>query len=82
MKKKNYLTIIFYFSFLLVTQLLLLICLVLAMAKAFAGTSSVIVEPAAIKASSSIATGDTKLALQPIKASFPIVVLCLFYHHN
>ena len=53
-------------------------CLSLAIPILFDGTSSVIVEPAAIITSSPIVTGATKFTLDPIKALSPITVLCLF----
>jgi len=53
-----------------------LTCLARAIASAFAGTSSVIVDPAPTSASDPIFTGATKLTFEPIKALSPIVVLC------
>ena len=56
----------------------LLTCLSLAIPILFDGTSSVIVDPAAINTSSPIVTGATKLTFDPINALSPIIVLCLF----
>ena len=44
------------------------------MARESAGTSSVMVEPAAVYAPSPTFTGATRLVLQPIKALSPMVV--------
>ncbi len=45
-----------------------LLCLALAIAKAFLGTSFVIVEPAAIYALSLTFTGDTKISIASYKS--------------
>ena len=55
------------------------ICLCLAIDNVSFGTSSVIVDPAAITELSAIVTGATKFTFEPIKQLFPIFVLCFSF---
>ena len=54
-------------------------CRARATARASAGTSPVMVLPAAVKAPSPRVTGATRLVLQPMKAWSPMVVRYLFF---
>ena len=54
-------------------------CFALPNASASLGIFFVITEPAAVSTLSPISTGATIIELLPIKAFFPILVLCLFF---
>ncbi len=57
---------------------LMFLCFVLSTARVFAGTSVVMVLPAAIMVLSAIFIGAIRFAFAPMFAWLPILVLCLF----